>query len=153
VAATLVSLAGAGAAVILAPATVAAQPSPAAEADTSCDPKDPTAEAVVDARMGWGVRESFRSYVTSRASPTGAGRLGGGAVFSDGEFVFDGGGRRGVVLGGDGDAEVAADAALVVRRFRELHRARRCPRHLTVSDPEIRDLRRRRDPRGRRHLE
>lgn len=106
VAATLVSLGGAGAAAVLAPATVAAQPSPATETDTSCDPQDPTANKVVDARMGWGVRESFRSYITSSIA-NGGWASDNGAVFSDGEFVFDG--EDGVVSVVDG---AVADAAL-----------------------------------------
>lgn len=80
--------------------------------DVTCDPQDPTAEAVVDARMGWGVRESFRSYVTSRIAQ-GGWTTGGGTVFSDGEFVFAGEDGVVSVQGGDGDSEVAADAALV----------------------------------------
>ncbi|AHW64466.1 Putative membrane associated protein [Corynebacterium glyciniphilum AJ 3170] len=87
--AILTSLSGVGTAAVLAPAPAAAQPSPAAEADTSCDPQDSTANRVVDARMGWGVRESFRSYITSSIA-NGGWTSGDGAVFSDGEFVFSG---------------------------------------------------------------
>lgn len=103
VAATLVSLAGA--AVVLAPAHVAAQPSPSNGTDTSCDPQDPTANKVVDARMGWGVRESFRSYITSSIA-NGGWTSDNGAVFSDGEFVFDG--EDGVVSVVDGAVAGAA---------------------------------------------
>ena len=104
--AILTSLSGVGTAAVLAPSPAAAQPSQGNEVDTSCDPQDSTANRVVDARMGWGVRESFRSYITSSIA-NGGWTSDNGAVFSDGEFIFDG--EDGVVSVVDG---AVSDAAL-----------------------------------------
>lgn len=61
----------------------------AGSADTTCDAKDDTANRVVDARMGWGVRESFRSYISGSIA-NGGWTTGGETVYSDGAFVFSG---------------------------------------------------------------
>lgn len=67
---------------------VAAQPA-FLDADVTCDPADQSQNAVVEARMGWGVRDSFRTYVSGSIA-NGGWTTEDGAVFSDGDFVFDG---------------------------------------------------------------
>ena len=61
----------------------------ARDSDTTCNPEDSDANKVSDARMGWGIKESFRSYIRGSIA-NGDWSTGGGAVYSDGAFVYSG---------------------------------------------------------------
>ena len=66
------------------------------DSENSCEASDGSTQ-VAEARMGWGIKESFRSYIRGSIA-NGGWDLGGGAVYSGGVFVF---------TGNDGTAEVA----------------------------------------------
>ncbi|HIW92214.1 MAG TPA: HtaA domain-containing protein [Candidatus Corynebacterium avicola] len=66
------------------------------DSETTCDASDGSTH-VAEARMGWGLKESFRSYIRGSIA-NGGWDLDGGAVYSDGAFVF---------TGSDGTAEVS----------------------------------------------
>ncbi|WP_420098952.1 HtaA domain-containing protein [Corynebacterium sp.] len=97
-----------GVTTVVAPTVAAQQPQDSA-AGTSCGVGDPAGPTVVDARMGWGVRESFRSYITSSIA-NGGWTSGDGAVFNGGTFYFPGDG--GIVSGAGGEPTEVAEATL-----------------------------------------
>ncbi|MGO1950205.1 MAG: HtaA domain-containing protein [Mycobacteriaceae bacterium] len=70
----------------------------ARDSDTTCEAEDGE-NGVTDARMGWGIKESFRSYIRGSIA-NGDWTTGDGAVYSDGAFVFAGSDGK-VALDGD----------------------------------------------------
>lgn|GEM_PF-680529 len=60
----------------------------AGTSDTTCQASDGDRN-VVETRMGWGIKDSFRSYIKGSIAK-GDWTTGGGAVYSDGNFVFSG---------------------------------------------------------------
>ncbi|AGP30505.1 HtaA domain-containing protein [Corynebacterium terpenotabidum] len=70
------------------------------DSDTSCSVADGDRK-VVETRMGWGIKESFRSYIKGSIAQ-GDWTTTGGAVYSEGNFVFSG--SSGTVTVADGSA-------------------------------------------------
>jgi hypothetical protein len=117
-----------------APRVVGASPSTttgagAGSADT-CDASDGDRKVVED-RMGWGIKESFRSYIRGSIAkgdwtPTG------GAVYSEGNFVFS---------GSDGSVKVS-DGSVTSGTLKfggsVLFTGHEGVLRTTISDPEIR---------------
>lgn len=60
----------------------------AGDSDTSCNVDDGDRK-VAETRMGWGVKDSFRAYIKGSIAK-GDWTTSGGAVYSDGNFVFSG---------------------------------------------------------------
>lgn len=71
----------------------------AAVAQETQDVQDTSGDCVVESRLSWGVRESFRSYISGSIA-NGGWTTDDGAVYSDGAFVFPGSGGT-VTLDGD----------------------------------------------------
>lgn len=70
----------------------------AGTADTTCT-EDDGDRKVSETRMGWGIKDSFRSYIRGSIAK-GDWTTAGGAVYSEGNFVFSG--SRGTVRAADG---------------------------------------------------
>jgi hypothetical protein len=70
----------------------------AGESDTTCTAEDGDRK-VAETRMGWGIKDSFRSYIKGSIAK-GDWTTTGGAVYSEGNFVFSG--SEGTVTTADG---------------------------------------------------
>jgi hypothetical protein len=102
----------------------------AGSADTTCKASDGDRKVVED-RMGWGIKESFRSYIKGSIAkgdwtPTG------GAVYSSGNFVFSGSDGSVKVAGGTVSSGTLKFGGSV------LFTGHGGVLRTTISDPEIR---------------
>lgn len=102
----------------------------AGSADTTCSASDGERK-VVETRMGWGIKDSFRAYIKGSIAK-GDWTTSGGAVYSDGNFVFSGSEGTAKVSGGSLSSGVLKFGGTVV------FTGHGGVLHTVISDPEIR---------------
>lgn len=102
----------------------------AGESDTTCTAEDGDRK-VAETRMGWGIKDSFRSYISGSIAK-GDWTTTGGAVYSEGNFVFSG--SEGTVTTADG----SVTAGTLKFGGSVLFTGHEGVLRTVISDPEIR---------------
>lgn len=102
----------------------------AGDSDTTCTAADGD-RRVVETRMGWGIKDSFRAYIRGSIAK-GDWTTGGGAVYSDGNFVFSG--SEGTVTVADG----SVTSGTLKFGGSVTFTGHEGVLHTVISDPEIR---------------
>lgn len=102
----------------------------AGSSDSTCEAADGDRKVVED-RMGWGIKESFRAYIKGSIAK-GDWTTGGGAVYSEGNFVFSGSDGSVKVDGGSVSSGTLKFGGSVLFTGHE------GVLRTTISDPEIR---------------